>query len=219
MWRLHWHFRERVVAEVESQFQRFFTTGQSVRLGAEPLENRGQILFSQLNTYSHSPHITCSLTRRWVCHLQMLLALASTFILGSESRGTRDHILLSQIPDFPFCRLLWLTGLRWRYSTAPPRGKKWRERYITTFIYREGNVFHAIYFYRQHVPKNNEPPQWKRVAERVYEKILFKYPVQLLHVSDTFIFVYVWDIDIFSLGTGFNATSLISLPMYIREVR
>jgi hypothetical protein len=29
----------------------------------------------------------------------LLLALASTVILGSESFGTHDHILLSQIPD------------------------------------------------------------------------------------------------------------------------
>jgi hypothetical protein len=28
-------------------------------------------------------------------------------------------ILLSQIPDFPFCGLLRLTGLRWRYLTPP----------------------------------------------------------------------------------------------------
>jgi hypothetical protein len=32
-----------------------------------------------------------------VCLLQLLLALVSTVILGSKSRGTRDHILLSQI--------------------------------------------------------------------------------------------------------------------------
>jgi hypothetical protein len=37
-----------------------------------------------------------------VCHIQFLLALASAVILGSESLGTRDHILLSQIRDFPF---------------------------------------------------------------------------------------------------------------------
>jgi hypothetical protein len=30
------------------------------------------------------------------------LVLASAVVLGSESRGTRDHILLSQIRDFPF---------------------------------------------------------------------------------------------------------------------
>jgi hypothetical protein len=42
--------------------------------------------------------------------------VASAVILGSESSGTRDHILLSQIRDFPFRRLLRLAGLRWRYS-------------------------------------------------------------------------------------------------------
>jgi hypothetical protein len=51
------------------------------------------------------------------CHLQLLLVLASAFILGSESRVTRDHTLLSQIRDFPFSRHLWPAGLRWRYST------------------------------------------------------------------------------------------------------
>jgi hypothetical protein len=32
---------------------------------------------------------------------QLLLAFASAVILGSESRGSHDHILLSQIRDFP----------------------------------------------------------------------------------------------------------------------
>jgi hypothetical protein len=50
----------------------------------------------------------------------MLLVLASAVILGSESLGTRDHILLTQIWDFPFRRLLRLAGSRWRYSTPPP---------------------------------------------------------------------------------------------------
>jgi hypothetical protein len=39
--------------------------------------------------------------RGWVCRLQLLLVLASAVIFGSESRGTRDHILLSQIRDSP----------------------------------------------------------------------------------------------------------------------
>jgi hypothetical protein len=43
-----------------------------------------------------------SLTRGRVCLLQLLLVHASTVIFGSESRGTRDHILLSQIRDFCF---------------------------------------------------------------------------------------------------------------------
>jgi hypothetical protein len=37
-------------------------------------------------------------------------------------RGTRDHILLSQIRDFPLRRLVRLSGLRWRYSNTPPHG-------------------------------------------------------------------------------------------------
>jgi hypothetical protein len=62
-----------------------------------------------------------SLTRGRVCLLQ-LLVLASAVILGSEPRGTRDHNLLSQIRDLPFRRLIWLAGLRWRYSTSSPHG-------------------------------------------------------------------------------------------------
>jgi hypothetical protein len=49
-----------------------------------------------------------SLTRGRVCLLYMLLALASAVFLRSES-------LVSQIWDFPFCRLLRLTGSQWRY--------------------------------------------------------------------------------------------------------
>jgi hypothetical protein len=49
-----------------------------------------------------------SLTRGRVCLLCMLLALARAVFLGSKSLGTRDHILLSQIWDFPFCRRLRL---------------------------------------------------------------------------------------------------------------
>jgi hypothetical protein len=64
-----------------------------------------------------------SLTRERVYRLQLLLALASAVILGYESLWTRDHILLSQIRDFPFRRLLRLAGSRWRYSTPPPRGE------------------------------------------------------------------------------------------------
>jgi hypothetical protein len=63
-----------------------------------------------------------SLTRGRVCRLQLLLVLASAVIFCSESRRTRGHILLSQNRDFPFRRLLRLSGSRWRYSTPPPHG-------------------------------------------------------------------------------------------------
>jgi hypothetical protein len=55
----------------------------------------------QLNICGYSPYVTSSLTRGWVCRLQLLLVLASVVILRSESHGTHDHILLSQIRDSP----------------------------------------------------------------------------------------------------------------------
>jgi hypothetical protein len=57
-------------------------------------------------------HVGLTLKRTRVYRLQLLLALTSAVILGSESRGTSDHILLSQIRDLPFRRLLQLTQLR-----------------------------------------------------------------------------------------------------------
>jgi hypothetical protein len=89
------------------------------------------------------------LRRGQVCRLSLLLALASAVTLGSESRGTHDHILLTQIQDSPqpggpghriyipqeqgcpvippgtgftFRRLLRLTRLWSRYSNPPPYG-------------------------------------------------------------------------------------------------
>jgi hypothetical protein len=73
---------------------------QSVRLGNKPLETHDQHLF-QLNTCGYSPYVTSSMTKGWVCRLQLLLVLASAVILGFESRGTHDHILRSQIRDLP----------------------------------------------------------------------------------------------------------------------
>jgi hypothetical protein len=66
-----------------------------------------------------------SLTRGLVCRLQLLLALASAVFLGSEPLWTRDRILLSQIWDFPFCRLLRLAESRWKYSNPPPHESHW----------------------------------------------------------------------------------------------
>jgi hypothetical protein len=77
-----------------------------------------------------------SLWREDGCRLYLLLAFASTVILGSESRATSDHILLFQIRDFPFCRLLRLAGSRWRYSIPPPHG-----------ISPLDNLFLSLYIY------------------------------------------------------------------------
>jgi hypothetical protein len=59
-------------------------------------------IFFQLNTRFRSPYVTTSLTRGWVCHLQLLLVLlTSAVILRPESRMIHDLILLSQIRDSP----------------------------------------------------------------------------------------------------------------------
>jgi hypothetical protein len=93
-----------------------------------------EIFFRQLRVcYFVAP----SLTRGRVCNLLLLLVIASAVLLGSQSRGTHDDILLSQflrlpqpggpgpriyIPQeqggpvippgtgFPLCRLLRLAG-------------------------------------------------------------------------------------------------------------
>jgi hypothetical protein len=80
----------------ESLYDWRFTANQFV-LAPSPLRVTSRDFLFQLKTCSNSPYVTSSLTRGWVCRLQLLLALASTVILGSESHGTHGHILLSQI--------------------------------------------------------------------------------------------------------------------------
>jgi hypothetical protein len=88
---------------------------QSFRLGDKPIETHDQRLYFQLSPCGHSPYVTPSLERGWVCSFQLLLALASAVILRSEYRGTHDHILLSQMRDSSN-----LEG-RSRYSYSPRR--------------------------------------------------------------------------------------------------
>jgi hypothetical protein len=42
-----------------------------------------------------------SLTRGWVCNVLLLLGLANTVALGSESCGTQDHIFCPHFLDSP----------------------------------------------------------------------------------------------------------------------
>jgi hypothetical protein len=119
-----------------------FTAKQLV-LATSPLRLTTNTFIFQLNTWGYSPYVTSFLTRGWVCRLQLLMGLASAVSLKSESRETRDHILLSQIRDspkldgqvpifiyipqeqsgpvipsdtgFPLRRLLRVAGQRWRY--------------------------------------------------------------------------------------------------------
>jgi hypothetical protein len=70
-------------------------------LATSPLRLTTSNFIFQLNTCGYSPYVTSSLTRGWVCSLQLLLGLTSAVILRSESCGTHGHILMSQIRDFP----------------------------------------------------------------------------------------------------------------------
>jgi hypothetical protein len=76
-----------------------FTVNQVI-LAPGPLRPTTNVFF-QLNTCGYNPYVTSSVTRGWVCRLQLLLALASAAILGCESRGTHDYILLSHIRVSP----------------------------------------------------------------------------------------------------------------------
>jgi hypothetical protein len=86
-----------------------------------------------------------SLTRGRVCRLQLLLALASAVILGSEPLETRNHILLSQIWDFPFRHFLRLAGSWWRYSTPPPHGL---EKGSSSFAWKNLKKCFGVYVIR-----------------------------------------------------------------------
>jgi hypothetical protein len=99
------------------------TEGQSISKSScrAPSEGHGQIFITLWELRSFSRR-ALYLTRRWIRLLCMLLALASVVLLGSESLRTREHILRSQIWDFPFRHLLLLAGSRWRCSNPPPHG-------------------------------------------------------------------------------------------------
>jgi hypothetical protein len=88
-----------VYIESELLYDWRFTANQFV-LAPSPLRLKTSIFF-QLYICDHSPYVKYSLTRGWVCLLQLLLVIASAVILRSESLGTHDHILLSQIWDSP----------------------------------------------------------------------------------------------------------------------
>jgi hypothetical protein len=101
----------------------------------------------QLNPCGHSPYVTSSLTRGWVCRLQLLLVLTSRVILGPSPADliTILYCLRFETPQtwmarspcyipqeqggavippctgFPFHRPLRFAGLRWRYTNSPSR--------------------------------------------------------------------------------------------------
>jgi hypothetical protein len=134
-------------SESESLYDWRFTANQHV-LASSPLRPTTSIIFFQLKICGYSPYVTFFLTRGWVCRLQLLLSrqrshsrvrvprnswpnvtVSDSKLLQPGGLGPRIYIPQEQggqvIPPgtgFPFRRLLWLAGLRWRYSTPPPHG-------------------------------------------------------------------------------------------------
>jgi hypothetical protein len=70
-------------------------TGNHFFLVTSPLRLTTSNFIFQPNTCDYSPYVTSSLTRRWICHLQLLLVLHSAVILRSE-----PHFTVSD-PRFP----------------------------------------------------------------------------------------------------------------------
>jgi hypothetical protein len=87
-------------SESELLYNWWFTANHFI-LATSPLRLTTSSFIFQLNTCGYRPYVTSSLTRGWVCHLQLLLVLANAVILRSEFCGSHDHILLSQIRDSP----------------------------------------------------------------------------------------------------------------------
>jgi hypothetical protein len=87
-------------SELELLYDWRFTANQFV-LAPSPLRPTTNNFIFKMNTCGYGPYVTSSLTTEWVCRLQLLLVVASAAILRLEFRGTHNHILLSQIRDFP----------------------------------------------------------------------------------------------------------------------
>jgi hypothetical protein len=149
------------------------TVSRTVRLGVRhPSGNRDQFFFLPEIFYRQLKvcyFVAPSLAKRRVCNSLLLLVLASAVPLGSGSRRTQDHILLSQFlklpqpgglgphiyipqkqggPDippgtgFPFGRLLRLSGLRWRHSIPPQQGK--RRTVLPTILMLCYNIYNVM---------------------------------------------------------------------------
>jgi hypothetical protein len=126
-----------------SQSQSYFTTGglPPIRFGAQSLETHGQNFFLNLTpaviVIIYHPYIISSLTRGRVYRLKLLLALASAVIFGSESRGTCDHILLSQTSLFVASYYSQGSGGGIRPCLHTGITREERDSYLRLAVYRQ----------------------------------------------------------------------------------
>jgi hypothetical protein len=136
-------------------------------LAPSPLRPTTRFFF-QLNTYGYIPYVTFSLTRGWVYRLQLLLVLASAvIILRSESRGTHDHILLSQIRDSPNLegqvsvflsprkKVTRLTPRHWVPFSSPPTTRRSTVEAFEPASTRESELIPTTRYYLYTDPTEN----------------------------------------------------------------
>jgi hypothetical protein len=76
-------------------------TAYQFGLATSPLRLTTSNFIFQLNTCGYSPYVTSSSNERMGLSFTIAAGLASAVILRSETCGSHDHILLSQIPDSP----------------------------------------------------------------------------------------------------------------------
>jgi hypothetical protein len=138
----------------------------------------------------------------------LLLGLARAVTLGSKSYRTHGHISMSHlrlpqlgglgpriyIPQeqcgsviplgtgFPFCRLLRLSGLRWRYSNPPPHGVYQQESLVGSYSLRGGP--HRKQCVRQvsrlggkHIQTNKQTARWYHKFTYIYIYIYISFKI------------------------------------------
>jgi hypothetical protein len=150
--------------ELELLYDWWFTANQFI-LVTSPLRPTSRIFIFQPNTCCYSPYETFSLTRGWVCRLQLLLGLASAVILRSKSRGTDDNILLPQIPDSP----------TWRATSQ--------------YLYPPGTGWPG-YTPRHWVPFSS-PPTTRRATVEVFDPAITQ-DTQLIWIVCVNIYIYIY---------------------------
>jgi hypothetical protein len=86
-----------IILKVKAKVTLRLTVSQSLNLG---VETHLGLMIRYLLLFDNYGLVLCgapSLTRGRVYHLYMLLVLTSAVFLGTESLGSHDHVLLSQI--------------------------------------------------------------------------------------------------------------------------